>query len=666
MSITTVIVWMFITLIAGLATLISITEKHRWHIALAVVIANTILSSIPALIALKGNVQSGTFLMPHQLGIMTIRVDGLSAWFILIINFTCLNGLIFGSGYLKTYSHLKTNLHIHWVFYILLHFALLMVCMFDSGIAFLFVWELMSLATLMLLLFEYQNKETLKAGLNFLVQMHICVVFLIIGFILLYIKTGSCSFSALALLTKSSSSLWIIALLFVGFAVKAGFIPFHSWLPIAHPAAPSHVSGVMSGVIVKMGIYGIIRVITHLHFDQTIIGEAILGLSLLTAIYGISNATVSKDFKQMLAFCTIENIGIIGIGLGLGLVGLGSANKPLILLGFGGALLHTLNHSLFKSLLFFGAGSVNQQTHTRDIDKLGGLIKKMPITALFFLIGAMAICGLPPFNGFVSEFMLYFGLFNGLNTITSSFSMVILLLSIMGLALAGGLSLLTFTKNFGVIFLGKSRKAMHIEPIETTFIMHLPQYFIVTAMISVAIFPQFYIHYTSQIIDSLIPTASTTVQQIPIFENITTIGKISLMFISLIAFILGVRWLLVRKRELVVQETWSCAYNAPIAKAQYTSSSFSRPFAELFNFIVKEHKRYDKLNKASLYPAKQTFSSYSVDILDEYIISPITRRVMFFLNYFKFIQNGLIQFYLIYGICFVLLIFFLTALNLIN
>jgi formate hydrogenlyase subunit 3/multisubunit Na+/H+ antiporter MnhD subunit len=190
----------------------------------------------------------------------------------------------------------------------------------------------------------------------------------------------------------------------------------------------------MSGVIVKLGIYGILRVIGFLNFNQVEFGEIILGLSIITAIYGIANAAMKYDFKRMLAFCTIENIGIIGVGIGLGLIGLGKQNELLALLGFSGALLHSLNHSLFKSLLFFSAGSVYQQTHTRNIEQLGGLIKKMPFTAVFFLIGALAIGGLPPFNGFISEFLIYAGLFNGLESIQGTSLVILLVIAIAGLA----------------------------------------------------------------------------------------------------------------------------------------------------------------------------------------------------------------------------------------
>ena len=170
----------------------------------------------------------------------------------------------------------------------------------------------------------------------------------------------------------------------------------HTWLPHAHPAAPSHISGVMSGVIVKMGIYGIFRMITYLKADFLVLGNIILTLSILTGFFGIMNAAVHRDFKKMLAYCTIENIGIIGVGTGIGLIGIEKGQSMLIFFGFGGALLHVLNHSLFKSLLFYSAGSVYSQTHTRDMDKLGGLIRKMPQTAFLFLIGSIAIGGIPP------------------------------------------------------------------------------------------------------------------------------------------------------------------------------------------------------------------------------------------------------------------------------
>jgi len=651
-----------LVLVAGIMGLVLISDKYKATLTLFIVLANTVLTSIPALLALTGTPQLGSFAIAHFIGDVAVRVDSLSAWFILIINFTTINGVLFGMGYLKSYKELKVNLEMHWVFYAIFHISMIWVCMFEHGVAFLVSWELMSLSSLMLVIFEFQNKSTLKAGINYMVQMHLSVAFLTLGFIWLYVQTGSFNFSALALLPNTNATIWVFILLFIGFAIKAGFIPFHTWLPHAHPAAPSHVSGVMSGVIVKLGIYGIFRIITQLHQDWLLIGEVILSLSVVTALYGIVNAAVKYDFKQMLAYCTIENIGLIGIGIGIGLIGLGNGNNMLVLLGFSAALLHTLNHSLFKSLLFFAAGSVYQQTHTRDMELLGGLLKKMPKTAVFFLFGAMAIGGLPPLNGFVSEFLIYTGLIQALNVPSEVSQLILVLLSIAGLAVVGGISLLTFTKTFGVIFLGNPRTELPHEPKESAFVMLLPQYLIVAAMFSVVIFPQFYFKYTAEVISSAFNIdLGGSISSVS--ENLAIMGRVSLLFISVLLLLFGLRWLLLRKRNTVEYETWGCGYVAPVLKAQYTGKSFSRPFGQLFNFMVREEKHYEKIPKAELYPQPRTFATTYFDLLEKYLIHPLTKGLNYFLNRFGFIQIGQIRSYVLYGIFFIILVFLGTAFN---
>lgn len=667
MGITQLMGWMALVLTAGLLGLIIVKERYRPLLVLLIVLANTTLSSIPSILALTVGPQTGVISLPHLMGDISLRIDSLSAWFILIINFTSLTGVLYGTGYLKSYSKLKANLEMHWVFYILFHLSMVWVCIFEHGVSFIISWELMSLSSLMLVIFEFQNKQTLKAGINYMVQMHLSVVLLTLGFILLYITTGSFNFEALALLPSGKSSVWIFVLLFSGFAIKAGFIPFHTWLPHAHPAAPSHVSGVMSGVIVKLGIYGIFRMIMYLRHDWLLFGEVILILSIVTAIYGIANAAVKYDFKQMLAYCTIENIGIIGIGLGIGLMGIGNGDKTMAILGFSGALLHTLNHSLFKSLLFFGAGSIYQQTHTRNIERLGGLIKKMPITAVFFLIGSMAIGGIPPFNGFVSEYIIYNGLFHGLLNFQGISQPILLILTITGLVMVGGMSLITFTKTFGVIFLGKPREDLPHEPKEASFIMLLPQYFIVAAMLSVALMPQFFFSYANHIVlTSFATELPNTAIALPIVaENISNIGMVSLIFIVLMVTVFGIRWLIVHKRPSVAYETWGCGYVAPVSKAQYTGRSFTRSFGQLFTFLVKERKNIAKIPKTQIFPDQIKFSTSYIDMLEKYFVAPLAKRLTFTLNYFQFIQNGQIQSYVLYGLFFIILVFLGTAFNLI-
>src|SRR3989339_562300 len=391
----------------SIIALFFVPVKLKSGIAIAAVFINVLLTSFVAITVLTGNTIDLLFCAGNLWGDIPIKIDGLSAWFILIINFTSLTGIIYGKGYLKAYNETSPKLTSHFIWYILFHLSMVWVCMLQHGFAFLVAWEIMSLSSMLLVIFDYNNPKIVKAGMNYLVQMHISVLFLTLGFLWVYTQTGSLNFEAIGTFFSGNYNVWLFLIFFIGFGLKAGFIPFHSWLPHAHPAAPSHVSGVMSGVIVKLGIYGILRIISFLKADFIVIGEIVLILSLLTGIYGILLSAVQRDFKKMLAYCTIENIGIVGIGIGLGLMGLGNNSSILCFLGFGGALLHVLNHSLFKSLLFYSAGSVYQQTHTRDMEKLGGLIKSMPRTAGLFLIGAIAIGGIPPFNGFVSEFLIY-------------------------------------------------------------------------------------------------------------------------------------------------------------------------------------------------------------------------------------------------------------------
>jgi formate hydrogenlyase subunit 3/multisubunit Na+/H+ antiporter MnhD subunit len=669
MSIELVFILTIVILTTGMVGVAFLPEKHRAIWVIIIVMLNALLTSIPSVEAIAGHLQTGSFLLPHFPGTgLKIAIDKLSAWFILIINFTSINGILFGKGYLKSYKSLTTNLNLHWIFYMLFHISMVWVCMIDHGIAFLVAWELMSVSSLFLVIFEYQNKETLKAGLNYMVQMHLSVVFLTAGILWMYAESGSFSLSALSTMNTGGNGIWIIILLFVGFAIKAGFLPFHTWLPHAHPAAPSHVSGVMSGVIVKLGIYGIFRIIAGINQNWLIIGEILLSISVITALFGIVNAAVKYDFKRSLAFCTVENIGIIGMAMGMGLIGVGLQNASLTLLGFSGALLHVLNHSLFKSLLFFGAGSVYQQTHTRNIEKLGGLIKHMPVTAALFLIGALAIGGLPPFNGFVSEFLIYKGLISGMLSVKGISDIILLVLSTVGLVLVGGISVFAFTKMFGVIFLGNSRSAFHHKPVESSLIMLLPQILIVAVMLSIGLFPQFYIAVVTQIVTDFYPSQllSTYKEVYPSFEMISSIGRVSVLFIVVIGVVFFLRNLVTKKRDITECETWGCGYVQPVAKAQYTGRSYARTFGALMGIIIKEKKNYHKIEQSQLYPEVRKFSTYYFDVVEKYVVMPLVKRFSHTLNYFQFIQNGKIQSYVIYGLFFILVIFLGSLLNFIR
>jgi len=650
----------------SIITICLIPSKYKGYLAAFSIIVNAVATSWFAFPALIGDAIDITFNAGLILGDVLIRIDGLSAWFILIINFTCITGVFYGIGYLKEYTNTKSKLALHWALFVVFQLSMIWVCILQNGLAFLITWEIMSLSSMLLVIFDHNNPKTIKAGINYLIQMHISMVFLTIGFIWLYSQTGTFGFDGFSTFFTTNSNIWLFLIFFIGFGLKAGFIPLHSWLPHAHPAAPSHVSGVMSGVIVKLGIYGIIRIISYLKFDYLILGEIVLTISLLTGLYGILNAAVHRDFKKMLAYCTIENIGIIGIGIGLGLIGIGNGSSLMYYLGFGGALLHVLNHSLFKSLLFYSAGSVYQQTHTRDMEKLGGLIKSMPRTAVIFLIGAIAIGGIPPFNGFVSEFIIYSGLIEGIK-LNSLSQISLLVISIAGLSIIGGLSIITFTKSFGTIFLGNEREKKEHLPHEVSQIMLWPQYIIIAAMLSVAFFPQFYMNTISLLLQGM--GVSFKGMEPTGFINfsytLVNISVYSALFIGIIAVGWVIRSSAIRHKAQYSQTTWGCGYVAPNNRMQYTGKSFSKPLSKVFNFLFIEKKQYTELKPSEIFPHNRKYTSVYLDFFEHRFISPVTRRLVYAANYFTFIQNGRTQSYVLYGIIAIVVVFVLTILNII-
>lgn len=653
---------LFILLAVSITAILFSGLKGKRIVAVGTVIIISVLTGVTAVQSLLGTAYEVVFSGPELFGNIPVRIDGLSAWFIMVINLTAVTGVIYGSGYLKTdgvQSHLITS---HWILYIIFHTSMLLVCMVQHSIAFIVLWEIMSVSSFLLVLYDYTNTKVIRAGINYLVQMHISVVLLTVGFIWAYFETGTFDFRGLEEFFSLNPNIWLFLIFFAGFGIKSGFIGFHTWLPLAHPAAPSHISGVMSGVIVKMGIYGIFRVVYFLKSDFLVLGEIVLVVSLLTGLFGIMNAAVHRDFKRMLAYCTIENIGIIGIGMGVGLIGLGNGNGLMVFLGFGGALLHVLNHSLFKSLLFFSAGSVYRQTHTRDMDRLGGLIKSMPRTATMFMIGAVAIGGLPPLNGFVSEFLIYTGIIHGLNH--HGVAMIILMIiAFAGISLIGGVSILTFTKAFGTIFLGIPRQREKTEVVEVSVPMLIPQYIIAAIMVAIGLFPGFFLEMAAAVLGQGLPAdvSDTGIQHYTSILSDITLA--SILFIGIIIVVFAARYFAVRHAEEKVSPTWGCGYPAPDAKMQYTGKSFSKSFGKLLNFMLIEKKSYDEIGQAETFPERRKYNSFYLDFFETRIIDPSLKIVTGFFNLFQFIQNGRIQAYVLYGIIFIIAIFIGTLLN---
>lgn len=635
--------------------------KYKSFGALGLVAVITVLSSWLAAGSLFHGAIEITINGGYVFGDIPLRIDALTAWFILIVNITAFTGAWYGTGYTEHSNVTDAQRTLHWILYVVFHASMLGVCMVQHTFAFLIVWEIMSVSSLLLVLFDYSNPKTIHAALNYLIQMHIGVALITVAFIINYQITGSFDFNSFVLSFAQGNAKWLFLVLFLGFGIKAGFIPLHTWLPHAHPAAPTHISGVMSGVIVKMGIYGILRMIMYIKSDLIIIGEIILILSMLTAFYGILNAAVHRDFKKLLAYCTVENIGIIGMGIGIGVIGKGLGNTFMEFIGFAGALLHTLNHSLYKSLLFFSAGNVYLQTHTRNMEQLGGIIKKMPATAFFYLAGALAISGFPPLNGFVSEFLIYTGLIRGIQLENIQFSSL-MIVCISFLALVGGVSLLTFTKSFGTIFLGVPRKEPEHQPQEVKKFMLFPLVIILTIMVSIGLFPGLLILPLSKVIRVFNPAITPAANINEVFSLMSHVGRASglLILLSISIYILKKRS--EKKQVVSIAPTWGCAYVAPGKEMQYSSKSFSRNLTKLFNFITLEKKKYKEIEPANVFPENRSFQSYFLDFF-EVIIRRIIRLMLRVTDYFSFIHNGKIQFYILYGMFFILTLIIITFFN---
>jgi len=629
--------------------------KGKGMVLFSAIVMNALLSGYLAFQPLSGQLLEFSFAGSLVTGPVNLRIDALSGWFILIINFVFITGSFYGLFYMKAYEKQKNNLTLHSIVFILLHTALIGLCVIQNSLVFLIAWEIMALSAFIAVIFEHGKMATLRAGMNYLIHSHVSILFLMFGFIWVALKTGSYDFNSITTYTSQNSGatgLVLFLCFFIGFGIKAGFVPFHTWLPYAHPAAPAHISGIMSGVMIKIGIFGIFRMITLIKTDYYTIGLVILAFSVVSGLYGVMLAILQHNLKKLLAYHSIENIGIIGMGIGIGCIGLGTGNYLLASLGFAGGLLHTLNHALFKSLLFYTAGNVYQATHTLHIDHLGGLIKKMPQTALLFLIAAIAICGIPPFNGFISEFIIYSGFYYWMQGSLIGPLMTIIF-SVLALVLIGGLALLCFTKAFGIVFLGNPRQKFDHEVKEVSFSQLLPLYLIAFLVVFIGVFPQIFMNALSQPVNLLAGLPS--ISDIPFPEKTTellqpvTWGTWIFILISLVVF--GLRKLVMQNRKASFEPTWGCGYVAPTVKLQYTAGSFVRPYSKLFRPFLLSSKTQKDVE--GIFPSGGSYETHIYDRIEKYLIDNPIAAYKSLLGRFLFLQNGKLQFYILYGIIFI-------------
>ena len=651
---------MALLLLGAMAVLLSGRPDRNvsWLGAGSVVIAS-VLGCVPVIHVLSGgSVEAVRVPWPVPFGEFFLELDPLTAWFLFPTLLLSALSAIYGVGYLRSWQG-RRSLGPVWFFYCLLVLGMMLVLLARNAVLFLIAWELMALASFFLVTFEHERESVREAGWIYFVATHLGTAFLLVFFLLTARETGSMDFTVWAekgIQTRGLADI-LFLLAIVGFGTKAGFMPFHVWLPEAHPAAPSHVSALMSGVMIKTGIYGLLRALTFLGAPACAgatagrpplwWGWALIGIGLTSGVLGVLFALAQHDLKRLLAYHSVENVGIITLGLGAGLLGMSTGSSMLIVLGFGGGLLHVVNHALFKGLLFLGAGAVLHGTGTLEIDHLGGLLKRMPWTAATFLIGAVAISGLPPLNGFVSEFLIFLGAFKG-GVSTGGAIAVPLLVLVAGLALIGALAVACFTKAFGIVFLGEPRSEHVSHAHEADWTMRLPMLILAAGCVLIGLFAPVVVGSLQAVLENL-----THLQPAAVSENLAAVASpLAWVVIGTVAFLLLLLALILLRRGLLAGRrvetsvTWGCGYAQPTARMQYTASSFAQPLMDLFRPLLGTKKKISP--PRGFFPEEAALKTVTPDISHEEVYRPVFGRINEWLSQLRWVQHGKVQLYVLY------------------
>jgi formate hydrogenlyase subunit 3/multisubunit Na+/H+ antiporter MnhD subunit len=566
-------------------------------------------------------------------GPWVLGLDPLSAWFVLILAVGAAVSGLYGVSYLSRERGHRPVAAAHAMFALLVS-AMVVVFLSQSALCFLIAWEVMAVTAYLLIVFEDEQRDVRRGGLIYLVLTHVGTLGLFIMFLSWGRSATDLRFASLAAVSGGLplGGAWVLLLATIGFGVKAGSYPVHFWLPGAHAAAPSHVSALLSGVMIKTGIYGLLRIITLLGAPPpSWWGWTLLFLGLASAVLGVLWALAQHDVKRLLAYSSVENIGIILLGLGVGVLGSAYGHPAVAFLGYAGALLHTLNHALFKSLLFLGAGAVVRATGTREIDRLGGLARPMPGTALAFLVGAVAIVGLPPLNGFVSEWVTVQGL---LTAGQSDGPLRFLIIAIAAVGLVAALALAAFTRVTATMFLGRERAPESIATEDAPAGMLLPMLLAAGACALVGLWPRPVLTAVGKVAEVLglgeIRSSALASASAAGFPLVWLLGLA----------LVGLVWLLrrsrLRHRPVVRGTTWGCAYPAPRPRMQYSGSSFSAPILQA-GFSVTRPEVVRTSTELHTIPR---------DPIQQHLVQPVWERIQHSAAVARPLQRGRVTTYL--------------------
>ena len=569
-----------------------------------------------------------------------LAIDALSAAFLIPLHVVAGLGALYGSSYWPLDTPKGGGRSLRF-FFALLAGAMSLVFLARQGIFFLLVWEVMAVSAFLLIGTDHEDAKVRRAAWTYLVATHIGTLILTALMILLARRNGGWLWVPILGAASPKLDTAILVLAILGFGFKAGWIPLHFWLPAAHAGAPSHVSAILSAVMLKAGIYGVLRVSGLLPWIPAGVGGVVLLLGAATALYGVFYALAERDFKRLLAYSSIENIGVVGMGIGLGLTGRATHDSWLVALGFGAAVLHVWNHAAFKSLLFFGAGSVLHATGTRDMETLGGLASRMPRTAQALFPGVLAVAALPPFGAFVSEWILYRGLFAALMRgypWTAG-------LALPALALVGGLAAVAFTKFFGFVFLGSPRSAVAEEAHDPHPSMLIPMGILAFCCLALGLGSAWLLPTLDRIVAILAPGASGLLASSLGFE-LRMIGG----FAGALIVFGGLAWVWARRPSSLPDlpslhnlPTWGCAYSAPSVRMQYSADSFSDGWA---NLMPGRRIRMRRLK--AIFPTPSSLHLELTDSAGLGFLEPKVERMATMAMWFRRLQPGFLMIYLLY------------------
>jgi hydrogenase-4 component B len=653
---------MILYAVAGLFGLMAARHRNLVRIvACALASLGAVLEGIASLAAIVDvhetmiSIPSGVFLVQY-----TFRLDPLSCYFNLALAVVSLAVSIYSLGYLKGFDARK-SVGIFCFFYCLLLISLTAVFTAANAILFLISWELMALAGYFLVSFEHEKDEARRAGTLFIIMSHAGTGALLLAFLFLGAWAGSFDFSAFHLAGQTLTPIQqgsVFLLFFLGFGVKAGMIPVHVWLPAAHPAAPSNVSALMSAILIKTGIYGIIRV----SFDLLGIPPLWCGLLVLTAgtasaILGVLYAMIEPDLKRMLAYSTIENAGIILMSLGGAMIFRSYGRPGLAAVALMACLFHIFNHAVFKSLLFLCAGAVVHATETRNMERMGGLIRRMPVTASCFLVGAIAISGLPPLNGFVSEWLTYQALLGGFRS-TASLTRIVFPVAGSLLALTGALAAACFVRAFGIGFLAlpRSSQATHAHEAHASMLVGMG----VLAVLCVAL------GLGATLWLPILDPLTNQLLGIKMSGNLVLAGGLALSsgspkggtvapaaltgVLVLLALLPGLLWAIWwRRGHRVPGPTWDCGLPGLTEYNEYTATAFSKPLRMIFAAFYQPRREIQtEFEVSSYYPTSVRFESGVEPAFETHLYSPLKDRIIARASRLGTIQAGSIHAYLAY------------------